>query len=429
MNRIILIGNGFDLAHELETSYRNFIDDLWEDKLMKIQTDLNYVDDDIDIKGFDHPHNSLLNGMFISYDKILIHNEKRSINNGKLTITFKNNFLEKITDHNYLNNWVDVENEYFEELLFLIKNDKDNKSRIKKLNEDFLSIKILLEKYISKEIDKKKNILEKNQEIFDKIYSFFKVEDFSKHGLECFTNDVIIELNRIIDDSNNSKSTYSNRKHLNLFGYVSQKNDDGKYYLDKEKLHQLIYNQKRENYLFDFPPLNTLFLNFNYTQTELNYSSNLYYLDENNVNENHIHGELNSKTNPIIFGYGDEIGKDYAIIEEANNNDLLENVKSIRYLDTDNYKKLLEYIDSDKYQIFIMGHSCGNSDRTLLNSLFEHKNCVSIKVFYHQINNKEDNYSDVIRNISRNFNDKKIMREKVVNKKYCSPLVKYNANT
>ncbi|MDR3236000.1 MAG: bacteriophage abortive infection AbiH family protein [Prevotellaceae bacterium] len=25
MNRIILIGNGFDLAHELRTSYRDFI--------------------------------------------------------------------------------------------------------------------------------------------------------------------------------------------------------------------------------------------------------------------------------------------------------------------------------------------------------------------------------------------------------------------
>ncbi len=29
MNRIILIGNGFDLAHGLETSYKDFIDDFW----------------------------------------------------------------------------------------------------------------------------------------------------------------------------------------------------------------------------------------------------------------------------------------------------------------------------------------------------------------------------------------------------------------
>lgn len=29
MNRIILIGNGFDLAHGLNTSYKHFINDYW----------------------------------------------------------------------------------------------------------------------------------------------------------------------------------------------------------------------------------------------------------------------------------------------------------------------------------------------------------------------------------------------------------------
>ena len=31
MNRIVLIGNGFDLAHGLKTSYKNFIDWYWKD--------------------------------------------------------------------------------------------------------------------------------------------------------------------------------------------------------------------------------------------------------------------------------------------------------------------------------------------------------------------------------------------------------------
>ena len=30
MNRIVLIGNGFDIAHGLKTSYTNFIDWYWE---------------------------------------------------------------------------------------------------------------------------------------------------------------------------------------------------------------------------------------------------------------------------------------------------------------------------------------------------------------------------------------------------------------
>jgi hypothetical protein len=71
-----------------------------------------------------------------------------------------------------------------------------------------------------------------------------------------------------------------------------------------------------------------------------------------------------------------------------------------------------------------MGHSCGLSDRTLLNAIFEHKNCRSIKVYYHKyhdkISNQEsDNYSQIIRNISRHFTQKTMMREKIVNKNMC----------
>lgn len=29
MNRLVLVGNGFDLAHGLKTSYRDFITDYW----------------------------------------------------------------------------------------------------------------------------------------------------------------------------------------------------------------------------------------------------------------------------------------------------------------------------------------------------------------------------------------------------------------
>ena len=30
MNRLVLIGNGFDLAHDLKTSYADFIDWYWD---------------------------------------------------------------------------------------------------------------------------------------------------------------------------------------------------------------------------------------------------------------------------------------------------------------------------------------------------------------------------------------------------------------
>ena len=95
-------------------------------------------------------------------------------------------------------------------------------------------------------------------------------------------------------------------------------------------------------------------------------------------------------------------------------------------MEADNYRKVLDFIESEPYQILIMGHSCGNSDRTLLNTLFEHKNCVSIKPYYHQIDKEHDDYIKIIQNISRNFTDMKLMRDRVVNKTYCEPLTSPN---
>ena len=80
-------------------------------------------------------------------------------------------------------------------------------------------------------------------------------------------------------------------------------------------------------------------------------------------------------------------------------------------------------INSTPYQVYIMGHSCGNSDRTLLNTLFEHKNCISIKPLYYIKEDGSDNYLEIIQNISRNFTDMKLMRDRVVNKTYCERLL------
>ena len=98
----------------------------------------------------------------------------------------------------------------------------------------------------------------------------------------------------------------------------------------------------------------------------------------------------------------------------------MQNFKSIKYLESDRYRKALRFMDAAPYQVLIMGHSCGNSDRTFLNTLFEHKNCVSIKPYYYK-NGDKDNYLEIVQNISRNFTDMKLMRDRVVNKTYCAP--------
>ena len=166
-------------------------------------------------------------------------------------------------------------------------------------------------------------------------------------------------------------------------------------------------------------PDEILLLNFNYTSTANIYVSKL---DMYSLTHIHIHGNLNNPQS-VIFGYGDELDDNFKNLLRKNDNEYLKNVKSIKYLESSNYRKMLEFIESDSYQVYIMGHSCGISDRTLLNTLFEHKNCVSIKPFYHKRNDGSDNYMEIVQNISRNFTDMKLMRDRVVNKTLCKSLL------
>ena len=124
----------------------------------------------------------------------------------------------------------------------------------------------------------------------------------------------------------------------------------------------------------------------------------------------------------MIFGYGDELDDNFKKLLDSNENECLRNVKSIKYQESDNYRNVLAFIESAPFQVCIMGHSCGNSDRTLLNTLFEHKNCISIKPYYYIKQDGTDNYLELVQNISRNFTDMKLMRDRVVNKTYCEPL-------
>jgi hypothetical protein len=370
MNRVILIGNGFDLAHGLKTSYTDFIDDFWEKKLDTFIETLRkknilgvmpknskisqtaegiykYNDNDIRFDFNDTYSNTSTDNIFDNYSGY-----KEFINvitqfgliKTRNDIQFYNTFLGTISYKNKLQNWVDIEEEYYLALIKCLEDKTENE--INNLNKDFFSIQTYLGEYL------------KNQSTTTKIMKSSEIEK---------------KISEIKFDRNSFKIT-------------------GK--------------QTPENFLF---------LNFNYTNTE-----KLYVSPENKVI--HIHGELDNPKNPIIFGYGDEIDNKYKLIEEKNDNRYLENVKSIKYSETRNYRELLNFINSDYYQVYIMGHSCGISDRTLLNTLFENDNCALIKIFYHKREDKTDNYSDIVRNISRNFTKKSLMRERLIPKENSEPL-------
>jgi hypothetical protein len=106
----------------------------------------------------------------------------------------------------------------------------------------------------------------------------------------------------------------------------------------------------------------------------------------------------------------------YKVLENKNDNRFLDNMKSFGYFKTDNLRKLNRFLSQGDYQVQIMGHSCGLSDRLLLNRVFEHNNCQSIKIFHHRKGPsfEETNYKELTQNISRHFNKKQKMRDLVV---------------
>ncbi|WP_396159323.1 AbiH family protein [Flavobacterium sp.] len=421
MNRIILIGNGFDLAHGINTSYNHFINDYWENTIKEIhKSEINteFENDEIFINVVP---TQWLPGF--EFDKLI-----GSLEYIKSKLVFKNKFLEIITSKKQEQNWVDIENEYYSLLKKSFK-EKNCDYKINALNEDFNKVQKLLKVYLKKveekfneDFGKDINSARIRSNIGHKIYSDFKLKDFTETSIN---KKAELEYSKLQNDINGLKNNQIDMNELNeenrrLISRIGDKEPI-------KEIRKLLISDSAPNY-FVLQPEELLFLNFNYTFTEKIYTNHNEFESYHPNKELrkkyiHIHGTTDKyDKNDVIFGFGDEIDEDYKSIENLNDNIYLENIKSIKYLETDNYKQLLEFLNSGDYQIFIFGHSCGISDRTLLSTLFEHKHCASIKPFYHKRDDGTDNYSDIIRNISRNFNNKSNMRDKVVNKEYCESL-------
>ena len=427
MNRIILIGNGFDLVHGLPKSYADFIDYYWKQWGKRLQQSYlgNELTDNlcsISQKGEPSPWYWLFptadvqKGMIIPPQNAI---EDVKSQPDKFIID-KKPFFQHIDNAIETKKWVDIENEYYQFLKRIVKKDTKLYENPRGLDAELDTIKSKLVAYLSK-IQKYRIVPElKNEDIRKAIYAPFKAKDISVNGRSAF-DEFLTERWRKAHDAESIEC----KSLLHRFGYNWQFDtyDIQKHVesYDVPKHIERIYNGAAGIHDYFLLPSEVLFLNFNYTKT-----ADLYISKSSDFKINHIHGELDSDKNSVIFGYGDELDEDYKTISNLNDNSYLTNIKSIRYLETDNYRQLLRFIGSAPYQIYIMGHSCGNSGRTLLNTLFEHKNCVSIKPYYYEWTDEEgghnDNYIEIIQNISRNFNSMQLMRDRVINKSYCQPL-------
>lgn len=407
MNRIVLIGNGFDLAHGLKTSYKNFIDWYWKDWGEKLLHGLNKTETDglcsFKIKDNVEVLNwaSVFQGWYYRRENPLIPWNVNDVihlakENKDLCDYWKSPFLQQICKSIETKKWVDIENEYYD-LLSKCALKGNTETTVEVLNQQLHTLQEKLVQYLSLVNKTDTKICES---IWDKIYSPINPKEIS---VEKF-----FQLKEYIDWCMKQDNSYWASK---MQRYKEEFDSD---YVDnyKKNCHKIYYVNYPRPFML---PDHIMLLSFNYTKTVHLYHNQNFFL-------NYIHGELDKPQN-IIFGYGDEIDENYQALKNLNDNGCLCNLKTIKYLETDNYRNALAFMDSAPYQVCIMGHSCGNSDRTLLNTLFEHKNCLSIKPYYYIKEDGTDNYLDIIQNISRNFTDMKLMRDRVVNKSYCEPLI------
>lgn len=180
----------------------------------------------------------------------------------------------------------------------------------------------------------------------------------------------------------------------------------------QEYLHnQQTFSKPMESYHIIFQQLcneQSVILNFNYTDTV----NRLYHNEVSKAKLLHIHGELFNDSNPIIFGYAadeNEIGD----LIDRNNNDYLRNIKRHAYKRTNNEAILKEYLDINKnINVFILGHSCGLSDKLILNEIMNHGNIDSIRVFYYE---NHDSYFNSHINLFRIMKNKNNYDKKIIN--------------
>ncbi|CAD5349554.1 AbiH family protein [Flavobacterium bizetiae] len=311
MNRIILIGNGFDLAHGMRTSYNDFISYYWYKIISDIKSTKERLFENSEIKITRLPR-PVYFSTIIKFEEL---HETLERNGSELI--FKNKFLEHINHKKQIQNWVDIENEYY---LLLKQSFKDVNCtyKISQLNSDFTEIQKLLENYLQETENYFKENYNKNSEVLriqssvgNKIYSNFNFRDFTESAIN---KKVESEFQEIQPDLKN------NYRPVPTFNETYSKRNQLINTVDKSEPHKTIrkrlLSESAINY-FDLQPEEILFLNFNYTFTEDLYYNSNDFNSSIDINKNlvlskiHIHGTTDQKdNNNVIFGFGDEIDED-----------------------------------------------------------------------------------------------------------------------
>ncbi|MFT5892244.1 MAG: hypothetical protein ACI9Y7_002354 [Dokdonia sp.] len=225
-------------------------------------------------------------------------------------------------------------------------------------------------KYRYIDLEKKEKLRFENQFFRDLIIELSD-NNYNWVDIETFYFKKLLEYRESLKMTNKLNQDFENlKKHLENYLYeITEKND-------------FTYNPLLINLFIKGGPSHIYFLNFNYTNTLDLYINTLEKIEKKNCSVNHIHGKIKESSNSPIFGYGNE-NEHYKSLLSLDE-EYIRFIKSQEYSLTNNYKNLISYLDNNQnIDVCFIGHSCGESDRTILNLIVEHENIKSIEISYY----------------------------------------------
>lgn len=371
--KILLIGNGFDLAHGLPTSYSYFLD--FCDKVEKIFTFQHRLTEMVYKRKFLDDWNidkSIKN-------KLLEWYKKSPTNHDELLIELNDNIRDNIWINYFLEkrkqlgqNWIDFESE-ISNVIQAFECIRDNIERRERIQQSERNKVIKLEVVkdfvdISKEIEGLKEL------DLEDMYTNLKLFDV-------YIKKMTVDLDRLIRALEIYISEFINKIE------VLQKNDDIK----------------------DINP--DCVLSFNYSNTY-----ERIYGQSNKIEYDYIHGKAditnNVNTCNLVLGIDE-------YLEECDRDNKLEFLPFKKfyqriYKSTDS--SYMEWVDEIRqnsecpYELYIFGHSLDKTDKDVLELLICNDN-VQTKIYYHRKSNDDKKeLGKLIRNLVRVIGAKELIR-------------------
>ena len=376
MNDIIILGNGFDLAHGLATGYKDYVKEMIIDSSRLLNPAPIYPDSPFRLKYYPSPFN-YEGGPVGPY----LYNQKDGNELAQLYLRvagydrrISSDFIKRIIEDFGNKGWVDLEDAYFSSLPRITPQGKYDKKDVEALNEQMKRLGESLCKYL--------DTLERPapSEDIRTLFEQIKKEQIGR--------------------------AWKQARNYNFARIAGTR----------------VYAEQMEERLSGITVLT-----FNYTDTcEVLYKDVLTIKVKDVSNRSlvgelkddipptfiHIHGSL--KEEDIVLGYGDETTDKFRELEDANDNELTKYFKSFYYMQNPRYRQFFEVLERGPFRLHLMGHSCGLSDRVLLSSIFNHPNLEDVRIYYHDRGENENDYFQLCQNISRHFHDKHAMRRKIL---------------